>query len=383
MPNLSIQRFDGGLKSKLYSFDTLPQRVLNSWHELQASNPKLYSPYFHPDYTKAVSRLRNDIKIAVLERDNVVIAILPFQGHRHVQPVGAPMTDYHGVICRPGFEYSIKDILKPHHIGVYSFDALISEKSIKTAKTAKSAVIEFPNGSNAWLSAQGSAFTKHQKETRRRLRKASSEIGTPRFIPLSQNLDEFDKLIEWKTTQYANNKLYNVLGVEWTLNLLKSLLKTSETLRLDMHALYFGDALAAVDTGLSDGTTYHRWIVSYSPKFHTYAPGTQILNHIISASDALGYKRIDHGVGTESFKKYYATEDVFSYVGYTNISALSALATSSYDCVERFGSKHLNDTPGKLRRRYHQISGCETGLLNKQKALALSIRRKMSPPPHI
>ena len=45
--------------------------------------------------------------------------------------------------------------------------------------------------------------------------------------------------------------------------------RQNQALRCDMHALYFGDRLAAVDLGLSDGNTFHSWIVAYDGELHS------------------------------------------------------------------------------------------------------------------
>ena len=365
---------------EFYDYNTLPKRVLEKWRFFIKDNPSLYSPYFHPDYTALVSELRDDVSIAVLECDNSVVAILPFQGAHFARPVGAPMTDYQGVICSPDKPYSIHDVLGESQIGVFGYDALVSGKKTKSNSAQSAAVIAFPNGYEDWLSSRDSAFTKHQKETRRRLRKASADIGEPKLITQSRDIDIFNQLVSWKSKQFAHNKIYNVLGVDWTVNLLKNLLRKSEQrdIWLDMHALYFGDRLAAIDTGLTDGKTYHRWIVAYDPELHKYAPGTQMLNFIIRSSDELGYSRIDHGVGREDFKKYYATEDVDTYTGYTALGGYGGLMANMYNAVERGGRKHLSDLPGKMRRRYYQVSNCETGFFKTQTTMIRSICEKVS-----
>jgi len=139
-----------------------------------------------------------------------------------------------------------------------------------------------------------------------------------------------------------------------------------------------GDTLAAVDTGLTDGTTYHSWIVAYDSKFHTYSPGTQLLNQIIDSSDRLGYKRIDLGVGIDHFKSYYATEEVQTSSGFAAISGPAAKLSQLYDAAERFGQKSLSDAPGKLRRRYSQIAACDNTITGRAKAMLSAVKSTRS-----
>ncbi|RKQ69000.1 CelD/BcsL family acetyltransferase involved in cellulose biosynthesis [Litorimonas taeanensis] len=368
------------LQTYVYKSQDLPDAVRAAWSRLRASNPKLYSPYFHIDYTLAVASLRKDVNIAVLEEAGEIVAILPYQGESFARPVGAPMTDYHGLICGPDYRYSLQDILSATSVGAYHFSALVSDIEQDVPKTHLGAVMSFPEGAEVWREARDSSFRKHQKSLRRRIRKATEEIGAPHIIFRSQSIEEFDTLIDWKVAQYAASGYYNVLGAEWTLPLLKSLWKKGidAPLRLEMHSLYFGNQLAAIDTGLTDGTTYHSWIVAYNNAFRSYSPGTQLLNQIIDASDTLGYKTIDLGLGIDDFKQYYASETVKAASGFASISGPAAKLSKLYDAAEKLGQKHLSDAPGRLRRRYNQVSACEDTLSGRAKAMFSAVTAKKS-----
>lgn len=362
--------------TSLYKAQDLPESVIIAWHKLRASNPFLYSPYFHPDYMMEVARHLTDVRVVVLKENAKIIAILPYQGQSFARPVGAPLTDYHGIICSPDYSVSLQDILADTPVGAFHYTSLIKHLEKTVPNAHQGVVMAFPKGSQAWRSERDSSFNKHQKSLRRRIRKVSEEIGEPKLITQSQNKAEFDQLIQWKVSQYEESGYYNVLGADWTLGLLKSLWAkgAKAPLRLDMHSLYFGDKLAAVDTGLSDGKTYHSWIVAYDSKFHTYSPGTQLLNQIIDSSDMLGYERIDLGVGIDNFKKYYATESVQTSSGFAAISGPAAKLSQLYDAAERFGQKSLSDAPGKLRRRYSQIAACDNTMTGRAKAMLAAVK---------
>lgn len=365
-------------QTQIYTAVSLPDRVKDAWHNLRQSNPKLYSPYFHLDYTLAVAALRDDVKIAVLENNNEIVAILPFQGERFARPVGAPMTDYHGLICGPDYKFSLHDILENTSVGAYHYCALVDGQDLDVEEIQRGAVMAFPDGQAAWREAQNSSFSRHQKDLRRRIRKTNEDVGKPRFVAHSQDDNVFETLIILKMRQYQESRYYNILGAGWTLDLLRELWKKGKDadLRVDMHSLYFGDTLAAIDTGLVDSETYHSWIVAYTPEFRQYSPGTQLLNHIISSSDNFGYSRIDLGTGLAGYKKYYATEDVRTASGFAAISGPAAKLSKVYDAAERLGQKRLSDAPGKLRRRYSQIAACENTVGGRAKAMLSAIASK-------
>jgi len=71
-----------------------------AWQAMHIANPALYSPYFHPDYSRLIGRLQDDAYAALIKRGDSVIGFLPFQQRRRggaARPIGAPMTDYHGI----------------------------------------------------------------------------------------------------------------------------------------------------------------------------------------------------------------------------------------------------------------------------------------------
>lgn len=88
-----------------------------------------------------------------------------------------------------------------------------------------------------------------------------------------------------------------MLSADWTRALLQTLWQeqAQEELHADMHALYFGNTLAAIDFGLSDGVTFHSWMVAYNNELQHLAPGIQLLEELIDGAGELGYNRIDLG----------------------------------------------------------------------------------------
>src|SRR5687768_15385075 len=52
---------------------------LERWRALQRENPGLQSPYFRPEFTQAVARVRDDVEVAVFEDQGKAVGFLPFQ----------------------------------------------------------------------------------------------------------------------------------------------------------------------------------------------------------------------------------------------------------------------------------------------------------------
>lgn len=356
-----------------------------AWTAFRAQNPALYSPYFHIDYTKTLGHLREDIYVVVASRAGSPLAFLPFQSQKakgFARPAGAPMTDYHGFICRSDADFDPVSILKKTDLGVFHFDTLVDSNARLDAHilaNEKCAVIDLSTGAEAWRDAQDSSYSRHMKSTRRRIRKCEDEVGARKFVFQSRDKAVFDTLIDWKRKQFSQTQKYDVLSVEWTLKLLQTLWENPQAdLRTEMHVLYFGERIASIDLGLTDGVTFHSWIVAYDDEFSSYSPGTQLLEAVIDAAKDLGISRIDLGAGLDGYKRQYATEDVEVGSGFIPIKGPAAALSSLYASTETFGEKTslggVGKIPGKLRRRYSQIAACEDSFSGRAKAMLSAVK---------
>ena len=52
---------------------------LQRWQELIRDNPALQSPFFCPQFTRAVSDVRDDVFVGVIEQQSTIIGFFPFQ----------------------------------------------------------------------------------------------------------------------------------------------------------------------------------------------------------------------------------------------------------------------------------------------------------------
>ncbi len=376
------------IQTKILSVEALTQEQVLAWAELRASNPALYSPYFHVGYTQLLGRLCDDVHVLVVSQNATPIAFLPFQARINpagkvgfARPVGAPMTDYHGFICAPDTRFDAHDILKQAGFGVYHFSTLIDTGNMLADYVrgqTPCTIMDLSLGAEDWRAARDSSYRRHLKSNRRRIRKAQ-EIGERRFVFHATDQAVFDQLMAWKREKFAQSGKYDVLSAGWTQELLNQLWQRGQDaqLRTDMHCMYFGDQLAAIDLGLSDGTTFHSWMVAYNNAFYNLAPGIQLLEALIDEAANLGYQRIDLGEGIDGYKRHYASEDVSVSSGFIALGGPAAALSKLYGGLENFGENKLGKLgriPGKARRRYTQISACDATLSGRSKAMLQAVK---------
>ncbi len=367
---------------KICRANALSEADCAEWQRMRAANPALYSPYFHVDYTRRVGEMRDDGYVAIALKGGTPMAFLPYQGPKtgksgFARPIGAPMTDYQGVIHTPDADIDYRELFAGAGVGAFHYSAWVGPNATMSGnhQSVEDGCVMRPlPDAQTWRTARDSSYKRHLKSHRRRVRKAEDEIGPRRFDLNSRSRDVFDQLIAWKQEKFAETGKYDVLSAGWTLDLIEKLWEDQSELRCDMHAMYFGDQLAAVDLGLTDGTTFHSWIVAYNGDFHTYAPGIQLLEALIDEAATLGYTRVDLGAGLDGYKRHYATEDVEVGNGFLAVKGPAAALSQLYGAAEKFGEKSLRDAPGKLRRRYSQIAACDDTLSGRAKAMLEAVR---------
>ena len=337
-----------------------------AWTKMRAANTDLRSPYFHPDYTRLLAELRPDVRIiSQYESDGTPVAFLPVQGKRFARPVGAPMSDYHGIITNRD-DVTYDNLLSGSGIGAYHYSCATDVSRLRRPQilaTTETAAIDIEDTPDDWRAERDGSYRRHLKSNRRRTRKAEDAVGPKRIALFSRDIDVYAALLKWKREKFSQTGKYDVLSADWTQALIRTLWERGpkSDLRCDMHALYFGDRLAAIDLGLSDGDVFHSWMVAYDDELSEYAPGIQLLEALIDASPETGYRRIDMGEGLEGYKRHYssASSDVVS--GLVPLAGAAGRLSRIYAAAEKWGVGPLKDAPGKLRRRYSQIAACEDG----------------------
>lgn len=359
----------------------LSARDRQAWLEIKRANAAYYSPYFHPDYARLVSVARGQGHVLRIMKNGQVHGFLAFDGKRCVRPAGAPMTDYHGIVAAPDIPFDVRSILKSAGISTFQYDGLIDPGNHFGAdmNVESATVVDLKVGAESWRKARDSSYRRKQKSNRRRFRKAGEEVGEPRLETYASDAAVYTALMDWKHRQFHLTGKYDVLSVDWTQKLLAELWTQSrDGLHGALHALWFGDVLAAAEYGMVEDGVYHSWIVSYNPDMHPYAPGFLLLENLISDAESLGYHTLDLGAGQHEYKKYYDDKPVHVKQGFVAAAGAPAIARKAYNGLEKLTDRlplgPLSSAPAKLRRRYAQIAACESAFGKRVSAMAAAFK---------
>ena len=356
------------------AFKDLSAAQLARWRDLRTLNPALESPYHHPDYHALVDQHQGGVKVTLMIREGEIIAFLPWQGGSFARPSGAPLSDYQSIISPPDHMVDIANLLRGQAVGAFHYTAMPDDEGEATTR------LELTSA-DGWRADRDGSYRRHLKSTRRRIRKAEEEIGPRRIVTCSRDVDAYQALMSWKRGKFSETGKYDVLANPGTSGLLRTLWERGPEaeLRADLHALYFGDRLAACDLGLTDGHVFHSWIVGYDPELLTYGPGIQLLEGLIDQASDIGYGVIDLGPGIDGYKRHYATHPHYVSAGMVTLPSSAGLVAAAYDRMETVLRRHTGDALGKLRRRYSQIAACEPSFSKRSAAIATAIGGQFRP----
>jgi CelD/BcsL family acetyltransferase involved in cellulose biosynthesis len=307
---------------RIVSAGALAASDLARWSELQRAKPLYRSPFFRPEFTLAVARVR-DVHVAVVEEAGSVAGFFAFEAsRRHGRPVGRPFSDYHGPVLDEDAALDARELVRACGLATWSFDhlpAAITAFAPHVWGQGASPYLDLTDGFDPGASSD-------IRGAQRRARKLAREVGPLRFVPDSDDPDLLAQTIAWKRRQYAATGVTDVLADAGGRELLGHVHSSRETGFAGMlSVLHAGDQVAALHLGLRAGGVLHSWFPAYNPELHRYSPGLVLLLELAGAAPALGIRELDFGKGEARYKLAMATGSVPLHEGCVGARPLSAL----------------------------------------------------------
>lgn len=323
---------------------------LARWSELQRGNPLYRSPFFRPEFTLAVARVR-DVQVAVIDDSG----FLAFERRgRRGRPVGRPFSDYHGTVHDGRLDP--RELLRACGLTTWSFDHL-------PAAMPGFAPYVFGHGRSPCLDLSG-GFEPYLESRRsrpdirgalRKRRKLAREVGPLRLVADSDSADLLAQTVEWKRAQYAATGVRDVLADPGARELLRHVhAAAGPDFAGALSVLYAGDVVAGLHLGLRSGPVLHSWFPAYNPELGRYSPGLVLMLELAEAAPALGIAEIDLGKGDARYKDALATGSVALAEGCVSTHALfgvpSRMRSSARQAIRAAGAQ-------RAVRRLRRLAG--------------------------
>lgn len=279
------------------------------WRFLQQSNPTLASPFFSPEFFLAVSRARDDVRVALIEENGEVAAFFPFQRHRFGLggPVGGPLSDYHGLVALPGRAWDARELIAGCGLQAWDFNHLPALQCSFTSfarRHVSSPVMNLPDGYEPYVRERKERGTKQIDQCARKLRKLEREVGSVRFDAHVADAGVLRELMDWKARQYRHTGGIDLFRQEWVQQTLTDIHSTQvDTFGGMLSALYADGRLVAIHFGMRSASVWHYWFPTYLPAFGKYSVGMILLLKMAETAASIGLRCIDLGKGDQRYKQ--------------------------------------------------------------------------------
>jgi CelD/BcsL family acetyltransferase involved in cellulose biosynthesis len=277
--------------------------LLAAWRSIQEREPRLAGPYFCPEFTQAVARVRGDVRLAVIQNGGVPAGFFPHQRAPwgRGSPVGGALSDYHGVIATPGADWRVAELMRAARLATWSFDHLVDVSgrfAPHVTARVSSPQIDLERGLGQYQDAARKA---------RKLAREAGELTFELHAPAA-----LGSLFDWKRAQYRRTANPDVFAVRWTTELLELLMQTQSAPFAAQFSgvcsvLRAGGRPVAVHAGLRSRRVLHWWFPAYDPAFARYSPGIILLQRLAEALPAAGVATIDLGKGDAAYKRALMT----------------------------------------------------------------------------
>ena len=356
------------MKYFLISGSELSPDVLTRWSEIQDADKTLASPYFCSGFTAAVSELRGDVRIGVLEDGNRIVGLFPHQRRwdRTARPVGLRLSDYHGVIVEREADWNVTDLLRACRLVRWEFDHLPASQSQFApwvTMESISPIAEMRAGFDAFHASLDKAGRKQVSEAERKRDRLADEVGAIRFIQQTDDRDVLHTLMRWKSEQCRRSGAFDFFTIAWCRDLLERLLRTqTEGFGGILSCLYAGNALVAAHFALRSRYVWHSWFPAYDVEFGAYSPGSILLLELLKHAATNGVHHVDFGKDMSCYKRRYMTSAISVAEGSVELPSLINLGSRLSNRIETWSResalKPLLRYPGRIiksfesKRRY-------------------------------
>jgi CelD/BcsL family acetyltransferase involved in cellulose biosynthesis len=355
MSRLSIAR------KQIVKGTELSPEILGIWARFVASNPALASPFFTSSFVRIVASSCSDIEVALVESERKIAAIFPYHRRRFdiAGPVGAFLSDYHGLVSESDFSLHPPDLLRACGLVAWDFSHLPTDQRSFIQfhrKVHRSPIIDLSAGYELYVRSRRDAGTEQIRKNGNLMRRLEREVGPLRFVTHSSDKALLEQVIAWKTAQFRRNRWRDLFSIPWVRQTIEYIhaTQTHEFAGI-LSALYAGDRLVAAHFGMRSASVWHYWFPTYDPAYAKYSVGVMLLLRIAEAAPALGIQTIDLGCGEHSYKSRLMNGSVSTANGSVELPCATTLARRMWTPVRILPFKLrsvLSKTPiGSVARR--------------------------------
>lgn len=353
------------------------------WQSFVAVRDDLKGPYFDVRYAQAAGRVVPEARIARLkDSEGQVIGYWPYQIRgKTLQPLGAPMSDYHGLIAPRDVEINYHKLLRQLGASRLEYAGWVGAMN-GTGKTVPlvSQVADMSAGYEAYLARHSAESIKFYKNVARCQRNVERDFGGFRFNFATVTPEVLRWVTDLKREQYTRSGMHDVFACGWTYDLLMQLAEiTDADYGLRVGTLHHGDELVAAEICLLKGSVLHLWFPAYAESYQRYSPGILLSLRIMEHMSERGVTQVDFGAGGEGYKHTMTSPGAVCLEGRVNAQTpILSLLADTVEAVTPGARSKVADVRLSLRRRMRIIRACETEAEGRRQAFRGLVLRALS-----
>ncbi len=309
----------------------LDATLVRAWKEMHLTNPELASPFFAPEYTLAVAAAMNGVEVAVIREAGSPVAMFPFQrsGDKLGVPAGEFLSDFQGLICRPGFTCDARELVRQCGLDEWKFDHLLATQTSFTRfhhVREPSPQMDLSRGYDTYAAERRAAGSELIKKCANLTRRIEREVGPLRFVAHSADAALLQQTLAWKSQQYLETGAPDILALGWVRAVVEQIhAMQAEHFAGMLSLLFAGDQLVAGHFGMRSQSVWHYYLPAYNNKMAKYSPGLILLLKMAEHAPSLGLHTIDLGKGLSLYKERLMSRAVTVAAGSVEMPSLGLL----------------------------------------------------------
>jgi CelD/BcsL family acetyltransferase involved in cellulose biosynthesis len=236
------------------------------------------------------------------------------------RPVGAYLSDYHGIICPPDYQFSPVAVVRGAGLSAWEFNHLPASQTafdrwVKVrAESAQVDLLRWERGS-----------PKLSEENRKR-RKLGRDLGPLELEFSSKDPAVFRQLLEWKSDQYVRTGMKDITKDPWVVDVLTDILACDDPAFSGvLTVLRAGGRIVAIHFGMQSDDVLHSWIPAYDVSISQYSGGIILLMNMLDEALDHGVKTFDFGRGAAFYKSRLSNTSVALAEGVVNATPLAGM----------------------------------------------------------
>jgi CelD/BcsL family acetyltransferase involved in cellulose biosynthesis len=342
------------------------------WRALALARRELWGPYFTPDYAIAIGAQREDARVAILEDGGEVKGFFTAQcgTGRAAMPLGAPLSDYQGLIGPADLAVSTQDLCRALRVGRIDFSHMLADQAAFAPHHQgmdESFVAPVAQGGGAYLASLKARRAESVRTQDKKRRKLEREEGAPVFTAMSRNRAHFEQVLDWKDRQLARTGCPPTFATPWVRRFVEALWNSESE---DFGGAFFtwevNGKLVAGNFALRSRRVLHDWLIAHDTAYDRASPGLLLGRDMCVWAGDNGFEEVDFGLGDTQYKRLLSLATRPLAWGYAAPLTFAGMVRGMEYGVRRWveglpiGS--FAELPGKAMRRMDVNRGLGSGL---------------------